>query len=155
MFTILLRPQLFLKLRTIALWDVYVISYITAHKGSVGFTRDTKFDIEDFCIDIYFYFNKNTKRKTALQSYAEFSDQEYHDILNHLNGRWLSLERAVERILLQYASLKTYFNSGDAPKSTTNANGVESESGGGKRFKRLKKAFDDRMPEFYLYFLEV
>ena len=100
-FTILLRPQLFLKLRTITLWDAYVISYITAHKGSVGFTRDTKFDIEDFCIDIYFYFNKNTKRKTALQSYAEFSDQEYHDILNHLNGRWLSLERAVERILLQ------------------------------------------------------
>ena len=49
----------------------------TAHKGSVGFTRVTKFDIEDFCIDIYFYFDKSTKWKNALQSYAEFCDQEF------------------------------------------------------------------------------
>ena len=128
------------------------IIHNTAHKGSVGFTRVTKFDIEDFCIDIYFYFDKSSKRKNALQNYAEFCDQEYRQILKHVNVRWLSLERAVERILLQYASLKNYFQSENVPKSTTNANGVESEWGGAKRFKRLKKAFDDRMTEVYLYF---
>ena len=63
--------------------------------------------MEDFCIEIYFYFDKITKRKNALQSYAEFCDQEYRDILKHVNICWLSLERAVERILLQYASLKS------------------------------------------------
>ena len=45
----------------------------------------------------------------ALQGYAEFCDQEYRDILKHINVRWLSLERVVERILLQYSSLRGYF----------------------------------------------
>ena len=66
--------------------------------------------------------------------------------------RWLSLERAVERILLQYSSLRGYFLSENAPKSATNSNGVESEWGSAKRFKRLEKAFKDPMTEVYLYF---
>ena len=76
----------------------------TAHKGSAGFACNAKFDVEDFCIDIVYYFDKSVKRKNALQSYAEFCDQVYHDILKHINVRWLSLERAVEIILLQYSS---------------------------------------------------
>ena len=66
--------------------------------------------------------------------------------------RWLSLERAVERILLQYSSLRGYFLSENAPKSATNSNGVESEWGGAKRFKRLEKTFKGLMTEVYLYF---
>ena len=128
------------------------IIYNTAHKGSAGFMCNTKFDVEDFCIDIFYYFDKSTKRKNALQGYAEFCDQEYRDILKHINVRWLSLERAVERILLQYSSLSGYFLSENAPKSATNSNGVESEWGGAKRFKRLEKAFKDLMAEVYLYF---
>ena len=65
---------------------------------------------------------------------------------------WLSLERADERILLQYSSLRGYFLSENAPKSATNSNGVESEWGGAKRFKRLEKAFKDPMTKVYLYF---
>ena len=128
------------------------IIHKTAHKGSTGFTCNTKFDVEDFCIDIFYYFVKSTKRKNALQGYAEFCDQEYRDILKHINVRWLSLERAVERILLQYSSLSGYFLSENAPKSATNSNGVESEWGGAKRFKRLEKAFKDPWTEVYLYF---
>ena len=66
--------------------------------------------------------------------------------------RWLSLERAIERILLQYSSLSAYFLSENAPKSATDSNGVESEWGGAKRFKRLENAFKDPMTEAYLYF---
>ena len=73
-------------------------------QGSAGFVSNTKFDVEDFCIDIVYYFDNSTKRKNALHGYAEFCDQEYHDILKHINLRWLSLERALERILLQYSS---------------------------------------------------
>ena len=42
----------------------------TSHKELVGFTRAIKFDREDVCIDIYFYFDKSTKQKNVLQSYA-------------------------------------------------------------------------------------
>ena len=65
---------------------------------------------------------------------------------------WLSSERAVERVLLQYSSLRSYFLSENAPKSATNSNGVESQWCGGKRFKRLEKTFKDPMTEVYLYF---
>ena len=65
---------------------------------------------------------------------------------------WLSLERAAEKILLQYSSLRGYFLSENAPKSATNSNGLESEWGGAKRFKRLEKAFKDPVAEVYLYF---
>ena len=73
-------------------------------QGSAGFVSNTKFDVEDFCIDIVYYFDNSTKQKNALHSYAEFCDQEYRDILKHTNVRWLSLARALERILLQYSS---------------------------------------------------
>ena len=124
------------------LWDSHAISCIayTAHKRSAGFTKVTKFDIEDFCIDIYCYFDKSRKRKNALQSYAEFCDQENRDILKHVNVRWLSLERVIERILLQYASLKV--KSENAPNSTTNDNGAESEWGMANRFKRFRFSRD-------------
>ena len=62
------------------------------------------------------------------------------------------MERARETILLQYTSLKGYFESQDATKSTSNANDVEFEWGGVRRFKRLKKVFDDRMTDVHLYF---
>ena len=48
------------------------IIHSTAHKGSVGFTRVTKFVIDEFWIDTYLYFDKSTKRKNALQSHVEF-----------------------------------------------------------------------------------
>ena len=60
---------------------------------------------------------------------------------------WLNLERADERILLQYSSLRGYFLSENAPESATNSNGVESEWGAAKRFRRLEKAFEDPMIE--------
>ena len=51
--------------------------------------------------------------------------------------RWLSLERAVERILKQYEGLKSYFLSESEPCP---------------RFKRLKKRFQSPMTEVYLLF---
>ena len=73
-----------------------------------------------------------------MQRYAEFCDQEYLDILKHVNVLWLCLEKAAENILLQYVSLMSYFQSEETPKPI-NANGAESKRGGGKIFKRYKK----------------
>ena len=46
------------------------IIHNTAHKGSAGFTCNTKLNVEDFCINIFFYFDKSTKRKNGLQGHA-------------------------------------------------------------------------------------
>ena len=72
-----------------------------------------------------------------------------YETLKHLNVCWLSLELAVDRSLKQYASLKSFFLSEEAGITTTSGN---SDFGGLKRIKRLKKAFEDTMTEVYLYF---
>ena len=59
--------------------------------------------------------------------------------MKHVNTRWLSLERAVGRVLQQYAALKSHF----ASEHDTNP-----------RFLRLYKLFADPMTEVNLYFYQ-
>ena len=41
----------------------------------------TGFDIGDFVVDIFYYFDKSTKRQASLKEYCEFCDQDYRKIL--------------------------------------------------------------------------
>ena len=76
-----------------------------AHQGSRALTSATHFEIEDFCVDMFYHFDNRTTRKCALKIYYQFCDQEYRQILKNKNVRCLSLERAVECILKQNAGL--------------------------------------------------
>ena len=88
----------------------------------------TQFDVEDCLIDVYYYFDKSTKRKAELAGtkwkkrvinakiyvlfYSDFStfcDVTYRDIVHHINVRWLSLQMAADRALQMYPALKSYF----------------------------------------------
>lgn len=60
-------------------------------------------------IDNFYYFDKSTKRKCGLAGYYQFCDLEYRKIIKHISTRWLSLESAVHRTLLQYAGLRAFF----------------------------------------------
>ena len=94
-------------------------------------------DVEEFCIDIYYWFDKSTKRKNSLLSYCTFCDLEYRNIIKHVTTRWLSLKCAIERILKQYPSLKSYFLS---------------ENERQPRFQRLHELCADPITEIYLLF---
>ena len=59
-------------------------------------------------IDLYYWFDKSTKRKASLAEYCTFCDTNYREIVKHASTRWLSLERAVSHVLQQYAALKSY-----------------------------------------------
>ena len=85
------------------------IVHNTASKASDHFEVETGFDIEDMLVDIYYWFDKSTKRKNELLNFCEFCDMEYRDIVKLVSVRWLSLECAVERTLKQYLALKSYF----------------------------------------------
>ena len=62
-------------------------------------------------MDMYYYFDKSTKRKNGLVEYCTFCDVEFRHVLKHISTRWLSMESAVSRILLQYSALRSYFQS--------------------------------------------
>lgn len=97
------------------------------------------FDVEDLCVDIFYWFDKSTKRKGILRDFCAFCDSEYHEVVRYVSVRWLSLEKAVYRILQLYNSLQSYFK-------------YEEESQA--RFSRLLAAFEDPMTEVYLLFYE-
>ena len=55
--------------------------------------------VDDLMVDVFYHFRNSVKRITALQEYAAFCDTEYKAVLKHCETRWLSLRRAVVRML--------------------------------------------------------
>ena len=115
------------------------IFHNAAQKAGDSFAECCGFDVEEFAIDLYYWFDKSTKRKNGLQSYCMFCNQECRAIVKHVSTRWLSLEIAVQRSLKQLPSLTSYFKSG-----------CESQA----QFKRLQSVFNDPMTEVYLLFFQ-
>ena len=77
------------------------------------------------------------KMKTASCEFCAFGDMTYAEMVKHVSIRWVSLEKAISRVLQKYASLKSYFLSTDSSKA---------------RFIRLQKCFEDSMTELHLLF---
>ena len=108
------------------LWYCYNI----AGHASEAFQESCGFDVEDLCVNVYYWFDKNTtKRKGSLKEFCDFRD-EYREVVRYISVRWLSLKKAMHRILQLYQSLQSYFRSEE-----------ESQA----RFGRLAFAFDDPM----------
>uniref|UniRef100_A0A1X7TM57 DUF659 domain-containing protein n=1 Tax=Amphimedon queenslandica TaxID=400682 RepID=A0A1X7TM57_AMPQE len=54
-----------------------------AGKGSSTFEEVSGFSVDDFVIDIYYWFDKSTKRKATMAEYCTFCDVTYRDIIKH------------------------------------------------------------------------
>jgi len=115
------------------------IVHNTAMKGSEKFNVECGFDVEDLLVDLFYWFDKSTKRKVELEEFCSFCDQDYRKIVKHVNTRWLSLECAVTRTLRMYQALCSYFLSQEAQPN---------------RLERLIEWFTDPMTEVYLYFYQ-
>lgn len=115
------------------------IIHNAGQKAGNVFASQTGFDVEELIIDLFYWFDNSTKKKNALKSFCSFCDQPYRAVIKHVSTRWLSLELAVDRMLKQYPSLKSYFLSNDEGKA---------------RFQRLKGIFENPMSEVYLLFFQ-
>ena len=47
-----------------------------------AFSKCIGLNVEDVCVDCYYWFDKSTKRKGKLLEYFDFNDQEYQAVLN-------------------------------------------------------------------------
>lgn len=56
-----------------------------ACRASSAFSDVTGFDVEDMCVDVYYYFDKSTKRKSTLVEYAEFCDVKYRQVIKQVS----------------------------------------------------------------------
>ena len=105
--------------------DVHPVSYVchlahlcakkAANQLSVNKTVST-------VIDLYYHFDKSSKRKEVFKSYQEFCDVETRKILKRSSTRWLSLMKCIDRVLRQYDALKSYFSSCLSEKKASNKN---------------------------------
>ena len=109
-------------------------SYAAAHFGKI-----VDLDIEEFLIDLYYWYGKSTNRKNDPAEFCTFVEIDYKKIIKNVSTRWLTMLQAIERALKQYPALKNYFIS----KKESQA-----------RFQRQKRQFEDPMTEVYLLFLE-
>jgi hypothetical protein len=110
-----------------------------ASKAGTAFGNSTGFDVQDLCVDAFYWFEYSTNRKGGLESFCIFCDTEYKQVIKYCSTRWLSLESSITRLLRMYEPLKSYFLSNS-----------ESQP----RFKRLRTAFEDPMTEVYLLFFQ-
>ena len=110
-------------------------------------------------IDMYYFFDKSTKRKAELADYCTFCDIEFRKILKHVSTRWLSLETAVSRTLQQYPALKSMFLCEGilnillySYSWLCSFNSISESSNA--RASRLSRLFSDPMTEVYLLFYQ-
>lgn len=101
------------------------------------------FDVEDFLVDVFFWFDYSSKRKNAYAEFCDFVDLEYRRILKFMSVRWLGLSTCLDRVFLQYPALRSYFLS--APDSDRSSKG---------RLARLCKFFECEMNEIHCLFLQ-
>ncbi|XP_042311324.1 uncharacterized protein LOC121924195 [Sceloporus undulatus] len=92
-------------------------------------------DVYSIIEKVYNYFSIYAVRVASLKEYCEFVNATYHDLLNHVKTRWLSLFPAIERFLQMFEPLKYYFLSLD------------------KCPVHLQSFFSDEAGEAYFWFL--
>lgn len=109
-----------------------------AGKGATALANITKFDIEDHCVDLFYWFHKSNKRKGEAE-YYEFRDTEYEEVVKYISVRRLCLERCLDKELNKYVALTSNFF-------------FEQEHEA--RFQRLSAAFSEPMTEVYLMFFQ-
>ena len=103
------------------------------------FSQVISFDIEDHAVDLFYWFDQSSKRKSLPKEHSEFCDTDYSEIIKFISTRWLCLEICFNRELKKYEGLESYFLSA---------------SGADDRSRRLKNPFRDPMLEIYLLFYQ-
>ena len=73
-----------------------------ANKDAEMFMLESGFDVEDKLIDIFYWFDKSSKRKVELEEFYSFCDQEYRKIIKFVSTRCLNLKTAVTQTLGLY-----------------------------------------------------
>lgn len=79
------------------------------HNSAKNALKQLSFDIENVVLKVFAEFSNSAKKREELKSFFEFCESEFHEVLRHVPTRWLSLFKAVERLLLNWIPLKSYF----------------------------------------------
>lgn len=67
------------------------------------------YDVENLVRKVFAEFSNSAKKTEQLKQCFEVMNLEYQNVLRHTPTRWLSLFKAVERLILSWPAIKSYF----------------------------------------------
>ena len=73
------------------LWCPCRLCHLCAKKA----TGALSFNFEKFVIDMFYHFDKSSKRIEVLKEYLEFCNSDVKKVLKHTNTMWLSLMKTI------------------------------------------------------------
>ena len=105
------RNSVLSRLRSVQphLWHIHCICHV-AHLCAAHAAKKLPADIENFVIDLYYYFHWSSKIE-EYREFQEFCEVEPLVILKHISTGRLSLHASVCRIVQQWDALNSYFSS--------------------------------------------
>ncbi|XP_033744260.1 zinc finger BED domain-containing protein 5-like [Pecten maximus] len=90
------------------IFDLGCICHL-ANLCTVAAVKSLPLPVEDLLIYVYYHFHHSAKRKEQYKEFMDFLDVDPSKILKHCATRWLSLFRAVDRLLHHWPALKSFF----------------------------------------------
>ena len=125
------QPQIF---------NLACVCHLAALAAASGL-KALPFYVDNLLIDIYYHFKHSSKR---CQEFAEvledFEDILPVHILKHCTTRWLSLEKAIKRLLLLWPALHAYFDR-------------QSEGNANERVRRISKFLSSVQTKLFVAFV--
>lgn len=79
------------------------------HNAGRNACKALSFDVENLVLKVYAEFSNSAKKNSKLKECFAYLDMEYEIILKHGITRWLSLLTALERLILAWPAVKSYF----------------------------------------------
>ena len=76
-----------------------------AHAAAKKLEDFSGLDVEEICVDVFYYFDNSTKGNGELADFSHFRNTEPQKMLKYISTCWLSLKKSVERKLKQYQHL--------------------------------------------------
>jgi hypothetical protein len=67
------------------------------------------FDIENVVLKIFRKFFNSAKKRKTLKECFEFCESDFREVIMHVPIQWLSLFKAVDRVILSWRPIKSYF----------------------------------------------
>lgn len=91
------------------IYGIGCVSHLSNLAAKAGRKALKSFDPEEFLIDLYYHFYLNCKRKAEIRDAILFCKTDIRKVLKHVETRWLSLGKCIDRALRLWPGLKSYY----------------------------------------------
>lgn len=86
-----------------------IAAYHIFHNCAKNALKLLSVDVENIVIKIFAEFSWSAKKREELKECINFFDSEYREVIRHVPTKWLSLFKALDRVISSWGPLKRYF----------------------------------------------